>query len=54
MRAYFREGKLPEAGTVCEVESRIFPEAELTRRGERRSGKLADGERIASKAREEI
>lgn len=30
IRKYFREGKLPENGTVCNVESTMFPnEAEI-------------------------
>ena len=28
MREYFRDGKLPEPGTVCEVESKMFPDGD--------------------------
>lgn len=28
VRAYFREGKLPEPGTVCEIESKMFTQAD--------------------------
>nr|GAT49901.1 predicted protein [Mycena chlorophos] len=35
LRAYFQDGKLPEPGTICEVEAEVFPlpDSELDHRG---------------------
>ena len=54
MRTYFREGKLPEPGTICEVERRMFPELDLVSHVGKRSETPVDEEQVVNKAQEEL
>ena len=54
MRASFREGKLPEPDTVCEVESEMFPKGDSIYRGEARLSDVPEDERGAVQAWREL
>lgn len=54
IRAYFRDGTLPEPGTVCEVESQWFPKDDLTEDSDAWLGDIPADERGAVRAWKEL
>ncbi|KAF7791738.1 hypothetical protein EIP86_002762 [Pleurotus ostreatoroseus] len=54
VRAYFRDGKLPEPDTVCEVESEMFPKGDSAYHTEAWLSDVPEDEREAVKAWREL